>query len=905
MQIVTGITGGETSKEIIDSRNINALSMSKKVINTASRRCHPRNIQNFRLVLLKNTTDEINNVDLINSITKLRQIGNVMEIFIEIDDCIDFITDIENEQVFMICAATLDRTIYSILHDIVQITSIYILRQQDECHDSWTREWSKLKGMFVDKASIYDEIKLAAQQCDQNAVSLSFVKTADTSTNKNLDKLDQTFMYTLLLKEILLTIDFEQKCFDDFIKYCREELSISNSIDIKIVDKFEKEYHHHNPIWWYTYPCFLYSMINRALRTMEIDLIVKMGFFVRDLHMDITKLHNERYNGQNRLNAFIVYRGQGLIRTDFEKLQETQGGLMSFNNFLSTSVDRDISYMFADSNQYNPGFVGVLFKITIDPSKSTTAFANIHNISAYQTEEEILFSMHSVFRIEEIVQIHEDNDRLWQVDLTLTNDDDPQLRDLTESIRQETYPSAKGWYRLGNLLMQLGLFDKARQIFDIMLDNTNSDYEKALVYHIFGMINSGEGNFTKAIESYGRSVDIYQKILSPSDPQFAVSCGGLGIAYINLGEYSKALLCHEKALEISEKTLPSDHPASATPYNNIATTLFAMGEYSKALSFSEKALQIEQKTLPSNHPKLAGSHNNIGTIYNKMGNYLKALSHHEKALHIMVETLPPNHPDLASTYNNIGGEYNSIGKYPEALLHYEKALEIAQKLLSLDHPGIAITHNNIGLVCDRMGEYSEALSQYKKALEIWEKTLPSNHPNFAVVYNNIGSVCDKNGDPINALLYYEKSLEIKQKTFLSDHPDLAISYSNIASAFDNMCEYSKALSYHEKALEIWKQTLPSSHPYFADTYTNIAAIFDKMGNHSKAALYRKKAFHVALDTNDPELKEYLERIGALLATMDQSVTALSNLPHTLADIVNLLNQVYADDGSTNTENYQE
>ena len=39
--------------------------------------------------------------------------------------------------------------------------------------------------------------------------------------------------------------------------------------------------------------------------------------------------------------------------------------------------------------------------------------------------------MHSVFRIGEIKQI-DNNNRLWQVDLTLTSDNDPQLHALTE-----------------------------------------------------------------------------------------------------------------------------------------------------------------------------------------------------------------------------------------------------------------------------------------------------------------------------------------------------------------------------------------------------------------------------------------------------------------------------------------
>ncbi len=90
-------------------------------------------------------------------------------------------------------------------------------------------------------------------------------------------------------------------------------------------------------------------------------------------------------------NTFTVYRGQGLSRTDFEKLLKTKDGLISFNNFLSTSQERDVSYAFAESNQVDPDLIGVLFEITIVSSTSSTPFANIRDVSYYQDEKEILF----------------------------------------------------------------------------------------------------------------------------------------------------------------------------------------------------------------------------------------------------------------------------------------------------------------------------------------------------------------------------------------------------------------------------------------------------------------------------------------------------------------------------------
>jgi tetratricopeptide (TPR) repeat protein len=71
-----------------------------------------------------------------------------------------------------------------------------------------------------------------------------------------------------------------------------------------------------------------------------------------------------------------------------------------------------------------------------------------------------------------------------------------------------------------------------------------------------------------------------------------------------MGEYSKALSSHEKALEIYQKTLPANHPHLATSYNNTGLVYYNMGEYSRALSYYERALDILQRSLPPNHPHL-------------------------------------------------------------------------------------------------------------------------------------------------------------------------------------------------------------------------------------------------------------------------------------------------------------
>jgi tetratricopeptide (TPR) repeat protein len=238
---------------------------------------------------------------------------------------------------------------------------------------------------------------------------------------------------------------------------------------------------------------------------------------------------------------------------------KTQGGLLAFNNFLSTSKNRDVSLRFARRTITTSSLVGVLFVMKIDPSVSTTPFANIRNVSYYQREEEILFSMHSVFRIGLVKQI-----------------------DKTESMREETR-GLTGWNRLGQLLIKLGQFNKAEELYEILLKQTANEGEKAGLYHMSGVVKDGQGNYAEAARFYQNSLKINQKILSPNHFDFIATYNNIGEVCKNMGEYWKALSYYEKALEIFKRTFPANHPHLDTFYNNIGTVYTSMGDYSKAL----------------------------------------------------------------------------------------------------------------------------------------------------------------------------------------------------------------------------------------------------------------------------------------------------------------------------------
>jgi tetratricopeptide (TPR) repeat protein len=848
----------------------------------ADRRINIQMMQNVLLIWLEYNIDE-NSIDYRNTIVQLRCTVNDIKTFTDRDQCIDFLTDIHNENVLMVISDALCQNIVPFIHDVPHLQTIFVFCRNKTQLEQWTKDWSKVKGVFTEISQVCEALKQAVQLCERNTTPISFAATSDDVSKKGLDQLPPSFMYTQILKEILLSIHFEQRHFVEFIHYCRDML-VENESQLRNVDKLQSEYRDEMSIWWYTYECFLYSMLNRALRVMDVDIIIKIGFFICDLHRHIEHLHKQQFVSQNSDNRLTLYRGQGMLKTDFEQMRNNKGGLISFNSFLSTSKNFQHSLFLAESNQANPALMGILFVMTIDSATSSAPFASINCMSQFADEDEVLFSMHTIFRIGNITLMDE-NHRLFRVELTLTSDNDKDLCRLANHIREETFPNVSGWYRLSQVLVKMGQSEKAQRVCEILLEKETTESEKAFIYNQLGQVKDNLGEYQEAIRFHEKAFAIQQQSLPPNHPDLASSYNNIGNVYDSMGDYSKALSSHEKALAIQQQSLPPNHPDLAHYYSNIGVVYQKMGDYSKALSSYEKYLEISQKSLPPNHPDLAKSYNNIGVVYQNMGDYPKALSSHEKALAIQQQSLPPNHPDLAYPYNNIGVVYKNMGDYSKALSYYEKDLEISQKSLPPNHPHLAYSYGNIGIVYENMGDYPKALWFDEKALTIQQKALPPNHPYLAKSYGIIGNVYENMGDYSKALSSYEKALTIRQQSLPPNHPDLSSAYCNIGNVYKNMGDYPKALPYYEKDLEIRQQSLPPNHPDLASAYRNMGNVYKNMGDYPKALRYYEKDLEIrqqSLPPNHPDLASSYNKISVVYDSMGDYPKAISSLEKAIA-----------------------
>ncbi|CAF4625779.1 unnamed protein product, partial [Rotaria socialis] len=481
-----------------------------------------------------------------------------------------------------------------------------------------------------------------------------------------------------------------------------------------------------NATWWYTKEQFIYAVLNAALRIPDVDIIVNMGFFIKDLHEQIKEIYMQK----KETEKLTLYRGQRIR-------------------------DRDISFLFADSARQKSNTVGILFTIEIDLSISTIPYASLKDISYYSkkqnAEEEILFSMHTIYQIGHIKQI---DNNFWEVNLVLTNGNDVQLKLLTAHAREELGGTDEK-HALVPLLFKMGELKKAEEIAFALIQSTSELNLNDTMYYSFfylGQVKYAVGDYSTALSYFEKAISIAEIFFSSYHSTLAVFYNDIGLCYNSTDNHSAALLYYEKALNIQENHPISNHSHLAATYMNTALAYVSMGDYAKALSFYEKAKTMQEEILPPIHPDLATCYNNISKTYSSKGQYKVALSFSEKVRHIREKNLPSNHYSLSSCYDQIALIYEKMGEYSTALLFYEKALNITQKLVPKNYhdigtqynnialqnhkqshfevsSSVATVNNNMGLAYNLMEDLSKALLYHNTALDIIEKILPSSHPN--------------------------------------------------------------------------------------------------------------------------------------------------------------------------------
>ncbi|CAF4525316.1 unnamed protein product [Rotaria sp. Silwood2] len=590
-------------------------------------------------------------------------------------------------------------------------------------------EFPKIVGIYITIddlcASIQQEIYLINKQLQ----AFTFYNQHQKSL-RDLSKESAEFLWFQLFNDVISHLPRNQQAKKQMIDACRLYYR-GNSKELKFIDEFDRTYRCDDAIRWYSKQCFVYKIVNKALRCEDINQLHLFRFFIGDLSESLAREHKKiLFSNQKLLN---VYRGVKLSNDEFNKLKEANGKLISTNSYFSTSQCRLQALAFAKKPTKRDDLSYVLFEIecNIEELGENVIFADIANFSEYPQEKEVLFDLGTSFRIENIIN----EKQLWVVKLKATNEGRNIVQYYVEETRRETEEKSVV-IMFGRLLCDMGQYQKAELYFEQILIDPNGE-DIAWIEHNLGRVFQSKGDWKKAREYYDRAYHRMIKVNPPRTKDSAYVLNNIGSILHDQGKYNEALKFYKQTLTIQEKYYSSNHIDIARSLNNIGNILTDQENFDQALDFHRRALEIRKNYYGDDHIDIAQSLNNIGTILRSQGEYSQALEYHLQALAIREKFYPPDHIDIAQSLNNIGNIFSDLENYEEALNFHQRALKIREKFYSNSHVDVAQSLANISIILKKQNKYNEALDFQRRALAMKEQHCTNENLDVVDISNNI------------------------------------------------------------------------------------------------------------------------------------------------------------------------
>ena len=420
-------------------------------------------------------------------------------------------------------------------------------------------------------------------------------------------------------------------------------------------------------------------------------------------------------------------------------------------------------------------------------------------------EQEVLFDLGTTFTISSV--IYDENEEIWNIRLIASDEGrniiTKEYIDYYQRHTMDLSPTIK----LGEFLIIVGQYEKAREYFESLLKYKHDD-QVHILYNL-AWIDKCQCKYADARMKIDRAYELEMDKDSPSQDTLRCILIDSGTLYLVLNQPNFALNCFLRANKMS---------STATLLNNIALAYRQKCQWTNALDFLNRALALDEQNWPNGHHEIGVILDNIGRVYNSLGNYRKALQFHLKGLRMKQKTLPSDHMDIGISLNNVGFTYDNLNMYDKALIFYGKALNIYQICLPEIHVELAILLDNMAIAYRWKNQFNECFEYHHRALDIKERLQPPNWLTLAQTLHNLGVAhaekitANDQQDDTKALEYFHRAISVHALNNSLQLTDAAGTFYEQGRLHESRQEYQLAFDSLIKALTIQQKVLRRNHP---------------------------------------------------------------------------------------------
>ena len=173
------------------------------------------------------------------------------------------------------------------------------------------------------------------------------------------------------------------------------------------------------------------------------------------------------------------------------------------------------------------------------------------------------------FQIDECVYSEEED--LWHIRVHATDQGTELAAEYMEYQRRKIEESNINLI-FGNLLLEMGQYDKAEAYFDSVLSSSYPNEEEiACLFFNFGRTHRAKGNFNRAISCYNRAFYLHVNARPKRRASAGKTLNGLGVVFSEQGKLLKAEECFQRAKKLYRKSIPKKHVEVAAVLINLGT----------------------------------------------------------------------------------------------------------------------------------------------------------------------------------------------------------------------------------------------------------------------------------------------------------------------------------------------
>ncbi|CAF3947010.1 unnamed protein product, partial [Adineta steineri] len=761
----------------------------------------PDNKEDIQLIWLDGNMNDSDDYLLTQSM--LIQLNPAVQFYSHFDRCLDLIKSIKHEQIFLIVSDAFAQRMLLQSHHYRSLITIFIFCSNYQRYKPLLKEYNKIIGIFTKQHDLLESIKEKMNLVEKQTLTFSLFDQKQKSL-KDLSQESASFILHQMLIYVLKQMSQDKLSKKQMLDMCRDYYK-NNKQQLKKIEEFRNTYTREKAIEWYTHDCFLYKLLNKALRTEDIESLFTFRFFSIDLCSAIEQ-ENQLLKNEETLT---LYRGTQIPKEEFEKIKENVGKTISTNGFLSTSRNINVSLVFIPTNAQSNDFTSVLFEIKVNPLLKTVIFTDVGDKSRIKGEEEVLFNLNSLFKIVSVC--FDSKLTVWKVELNATDEGSEKVEEYLLLSKQAMEGCSPLIYFGSLLLNELGQVDRAGKYFNMLLKSLPHDHpDIAAVHNNIGAVHEKRNELNLALKNLEIAYEMRRKQLPSNHPHIAGSLYNIGGIYKAKGDSNTALDYYQQALKIEENLYPGNNLQKADTIGNIGGVYMDKEDSDTALTYLSRALEMYKHVLPDQHSHIATCLGMIGYAHEKKRNLDIALDYYQQQLNMEEQCLPFEHYNLSNHLGWIIDTYKKMNEIGKALDLCQQKLLIQKTRLGENHPRIART---LMIMADLIKDDSpnEALQYYEQALSVLENCTSSNYQLTSKCLTSIGCLYSKYDMTEDALRCQLKALELYRQTLSSDHINIAKSLKNIGLCYEEMNNLSEVLRYFNESLSVYRANYGSEH----------------------------------------------------------------------------------------------